>query len=103
MLVLQHAARVSKTPLDFVQALDAARKIHGRVAIREHRSHASIRTLVAALGLAVRAARNNPVAVDAECIKQGIRAVRLEVRIAGLVVGKLGARAGDSPGYAMRD
>jgi hypothetical protein len=98
---------VSKTqisePADFLQALATARKIYGRVAIRDSRTHAAVRMLVAALGLAVREARHNPEAVNAECLKQGIRATRLEVRVTRLAVGRARLRPGDSAGYGVQD
>jgi hypothetical protein len=90
-------------PADLLQALEIARKIHGRIAIREHRSHAAVRVLVAALGLVLREAWRNPQAVNAECMKQGIRATRLEVRVARLAVGRRRFRAGDSAGYEAQD
>jgi hypothetical protein len=98
---------VSKTrisePADFLEALERARKIHGRVAIRDNRSHAAVRMLVAALALAVREARRDPEAVNAECIKQGIGATRLEVRVTRLAVARIQSRPGDPAGYGVQD
>ena len=46
-------------------SLDLARRLYGRVAMRDWRSHHAIRMCVAQLGLAVREARRDPVAVNA--------------------------------------
>jgi hypothetical protein len=81
---------VSKTHLDlhFAQSTAFARRLCGRVALRNMRSHFAIQMFIAALGLAVREARRNPEIANAACHKAGVKAKRLEVRIARLVVGK---------------
>jgi hypothetical protein len=80
---------------DFAEALALARKIHGRVAIREIRSHLTARLFVAALSIAVREARRDPEAVRLESIRSHIRAVRLEVRVTRLAVGRSPAKGQD--------
>ena len=69
-------------------ALELARRLFGRVAARDWRSHDAIRMYVAQLGLVVREARRNPVAANEACRKVGIKGRRLEVRMVRLVAGK---------------
>jgi DNA N-6-adenine-methyltransferase Dam len=69
-------------------SLDFARRLFGRVALRDWRSHHAIRMCVAQLGLAVREARRDPVGVNAACRKAGIKGRRLEVRVVRLVAGR---------------
>src|SRR5229473_1279320 len=69
-------------------SLDFARRLFGRVAVRDWRSHHSIRMCVAQLGIAVREARRDPMAVNAACRKAGIKGRRLEVRVVRLVAGR---------------
>jgi hypothetical protein len=82
---------VSKThsgaPTELGRALERARRIYGRVAAREMRSHKAIRMLVAQLALAVRAARCDPDEAYEICRKAKIKGRRLEVRIVRLIAG----------------
>jgi hypothetical protein len=70
------------------ETLELARRLFGRVAARDWRSHHAIRMCVAQLGLAVREARRDPVAANEACRKARIRARRLEVRVVRLVAGR---------------
>src|SRR6266404_2011565 len=74
---------VSKTQFD--EILDFTRRLYGRVSMHGLRSHSAIRMFVAALGLAVREARRDPVAANAACRKAGAKGKRLEVRITRLI------------------
>src|SRR3954452_12543263 len=73
------------TELDSAMAL--ARRLYGRVAARDMRSHRAIRMLVAQLGIAVREARRDPEAANEICRKARIKGRRLEVRGVRLVAG----------------
>jgi hypothetical protein len=68
--------------------IDFARRLFGRVAARDWRSHHAIRMYVAQLGLVVREARRDPAAANEICRKAGIKAKRLEVRVVRLVAGR---------------
>ena len=82
-------------------ALELARRLFGRVAARDWRSHDAIRMYVAQLGLVVREARRNPVAANEACRKVGIKGRRLEVRMVRLVAGKrVRSRADQVPRWA---
>lgn len=75
--------------------LDFASRLYGRVALREMRTHTAVRMFVAGLGLAVRAARQQPDVAKDICRKAGIKANRLEVRITRLIVGRRDPRHQD--------
>jgi hypothetical protein len=82
-------------------SLDLARPLYGRVAVRDWRSHHAIRMCVAQLGLAVREARRDPVAVNAACRKASIKGRRLEVRVVRLVAGRrMRSRSDQVPRWA---
>ena len=81
--------------------LEFARRLFGRVAARDWRSHHAIRMYVAQLGLAVREARRDPVTVNAACRKAFIKGKRLEVRVVRLVAGRrIPSRSDQVPRWA---
>jgi hypothetical protein len=68
---------------------------------RDWRSYHAIRMYVAQLGLAVREARRDPVAVNAACQKAGIKGRRFEVRVVRLVAGRrIRSRSDQVPRWA---
>jgi hypothetical protein len=95
-LITQGRETVSKThnPAPFPaadglgEAIAFARRVYGRVGVREQRSHHAIRMFVASLALAVREARRDPESANAACKKAGIKGKRIEVRVARLVAGR---------------
>src|SRR5437868_11684600 len=82
-------------------ALDLARRLFGRVAVRDWRSHDAIRTYVAQLGLVVRAARRDPILANEACRKACIKGRRIEVRMVRLVAGgRIRSRIDQVPRWA---
>jgi hypothetical protein len=73
-------------------ALDLARRLYGRLGVRDARSHHAIRSFVASLALAVRAARRDPETTNVACRNAGVQAKRIEVRVARLIAGRTRAR-----------
>jgi hypothetical protein len=97
MYTLPDDKSVSKTHfldnnLSLTNALEFATRLYGRVALGDLRSHHRLRTFIAGLGLAIREGRRDPERVNAACRKARIKGVRLEVRVARLVVGRSNPR-----------
>jgi hypothetical protein len=87
----QHGVRRvndSTSHFSFDESIAFARRLHGRLQLRNLRSYQAVRMYVAALGLVVREARRNREAAEAALKAARVRGRRFEVRVCRLVAGK---------------